>query len=313
MKAIQINAYGGVDVLELNQDVAKPVAGDGQVLVEVHAASINPFDWKVRAGYTKEYIKLDFPATMGGDFAGVVIGLGENVTNFKIGDEVYGQAAVFGEGTGAFAEFLAANVDKIAKKPKNVDFLEAASLPLVGVSALQAVETHIELKKGQKILIHGGAGGIGTIAIQLAKAMEAYVATTVSGDDTEYARSLGADEVIDYKSEVFEDRIHDFDAVFDTVGGEVTDKSFKVLKSGGSLVTMAGVPSDGLAEKYGVKVTRQNTNGNRERLTRLAELVEAGKIKPQVDKVFGLDQAKEAFTHLETGHPRGKVVLKIYD
>lgn len=311
MKAVQINSYGAVDVLEVKIDVAEPSAGEGQVLVEVYTASINPFDWKVRAGYTKEYIKLDFPATMGGDFAGVIVDLGENVTDFKVGDEVFGQGAVFGGGTGAFAEFLAASVDKIAIKPKNIDFLQAASLPLVGVSAVQAIETHIKLAKDNKILIHGGAGGIGSIAIQIAKALGVYVATTVSTRDIDYAKSLGADEVIDFKTQAFEEILTDYDAVFDTVGGEVTDKSFQVLKKGGILDTMAGVPNNELAKKYEVQVVRQNTNGNRERLTRLAELVEEEKVKPQIDKVFSIDDVKEAFTHLETGHPRGKVVLKI--
>ncbi len=311
MKAVQINSYGGVDVLEVNNDVSKPVAGEGQVLVEVYAASINPFDWKVREGYVKEYIKLQFPATMGGDFAGVVVGLGEKVSDFKVGDEVYGQAAVFAGGTGAFAEVLAASIGKIAKKPKMTNFLEAASLPLVGLSALQALETHIKLKWGQKILIHGGAGGIGTIAIQLAKALGAYVVTTVNGDDVEYVKSLGAGQVINYKNEAFEDVLSDFDAVFDTVGGETTDKSFKVLKKGAILVSMAGAPSSELAQKYGIEVIGQNTDGNSQRLNRLSEFVDGGKVKPQVDKVFSLDEAKEAFSHLEKGHLRGKVVLKV--
>lgn len=320
MKAVQINSYGGVEVLQVNGNVPKPVAGKGQVLVEVYGASINPFDWKVREGYVKDYLKLEFPATMGGDFAGKVVGLGDNAGDFKVGDEVYGQAAVFGGGTGAFAEVLAANVGKIAIKPKNIDFLQAASLPLVGVSALQALETHIELKPSQKILIHGGAGGIGTIAIQLAKALGAYVATTVSGDDTEYIRGLGADEVVDYKTQAFEEKLKDFDAVFDTVGGETSDKSFKVLRKGlpagrqgGIFVSMVGAPSSELVKKYGVVAIGQNTEGNSERLSRLTELVESGKIKPQVDKVFSIDKVKEAFSHLEKGHPRGKVVLKVRD
>lgn len=313
MKAVQINSYGGVEVLEVNQDASKPVASEGQVLVEVKAASINPFDWKVRAGYTKDYLKLDFPATMGGDFAGVVVGLGENAGDFKLGDEVFGQAAVFGGGTGAFAEFVAANIGKIAIKPKNIDFQEAASLPLVGVSALQALETHIGLKEGQKILIHGGAGGIGSIAVQVAKALGAYVATTAATRDLEFAKSLGVDEVVDFKTQKFEELLSDFDAVFDTAGGEVTDKSFKVLKKGGILVTMSGDPNMELAKSSEVEAIRQNTEGNRERLTRLAELVESGKVKPVVDKAFSLDEVKAAFTHLETGHPRGKVVLKVRD
>lgn len=313
MKAVQISSYGGVDVLEVNNDVAKPVAGEGQVLVEVYAASLNPFDWNVREGYVKDFMPLQFPATMGSDFAGIVAGAEKGTAGFKIGDEVYGQAAVYSGGSGSFAELATASVGKIAIKPKNIDFLEAASLPLVGVSALQALETHIDLKPKQKILIHGGAGGIGSIAIQLAKALGVYAATTVSTRDVDYAKSLGADEVIDFKTQAFEEILSDFDAVFDTVGKEVTDKSFTVLKKGGILVSMAGAPSSELAQKYGVVAIGQNTEGKRERLSRLEELVEAGKIKPQIDKVFPIDDVKEAFTHLEKGHPRGKVVLRVRD
>lgn len=311
MKAVQIKSYGGVGVLEINRDAARPVAGDGQVLVEIHAASINPFDWNVREGYVKDFMPLQFPATLGGDFAGIVAEAGKGATGFNIGDEVYGQAAVYSGGSGSFAEFARASVGKIAIKPKNINFLEAASLPLVGVSALQAIETHIGLKPKQSIFIHGGAGGIGSLAIQIAKAMGVYAATTVSTRDVDYAKSLGADEVIDFKTQKFEEMLSDFDAVFDTAGGEVTDKSFKVLKKGGIIVSMTGAPSNDLAKKYGVVAIGQNTDGNRERLDRLRELVESGKIKPQVDKVFAIDEVKEAFTHLETGHPRGKVVLRI--
>lgn len=311
MKAVQISSYGGVEVLEVNIEVEKPVAGEGQVLVEVYAASLNPFDWNVREGYVKDFMPLQFPATMGSDFAGIVAEAGKGAAGFNIGNEVYGQAAVYSGGSGSFAEFATASVSKIAIKPKNVDFLQAASLPLVGISALQAIETHIDLKPKQKILIHGGAGGIGSLATQIAKALGAYVVSTVSTRDVDYAKSLGADEVIDFKTQKFEEILSGFDAVFGTVGGEVTDKSFKVLKKGGIIVSMTGAPSSELGKKYGVVAIGQNTDGNRERLDRLRELVESGKIKPQVDKIFPIDEVKEAFTHLEKGHPRGKVVLKI--
>ena len=310
MKAVQIKNYGGTEVLELNKNVPKPIPAKGQVLVEVHSASINPIDWKVRAGYLKEMVPLQFPATLGGDFAGVVAEGGED-SGFKTGDQVYGQAILLNGGSGSFAQFVAANTGNTALKPKDINFLEAASLPLAGVSALQAIVDHIKLERGQKILIHGGAGGIGTIAIQLAKSLGAYVATTVASDDKDYAKSLGADEVIDYENEAFEDKLADFDAVFDTVGGETTDRSFKVLKKGGVIVSMLGAPNESLAEKYGVTAIGQNTQTNVDRLMRLAKYVEGGKIKAQVDKVFALNQVKEAFQHLEDGHPRGKVVLKI--
>lgn len=310
MKAVQINAYGGNEVIEAVDNVTKPSANDGQILVEVYAASINPFDLAVRAGYTKEMFPLKFPATLGGDFAGVVAEVGRNA-DFMVGDEVYGQAILLNGGSGSFAEFVVANAVNSAKKPANIDFVGAGSLPLAGVSALQALEDHIKLKKGDKILIHGGAGGIGSIAVQLAKAIGAYVATTVSAADVEFASGLGADGVIDYQSEDFTKKLKDFDAVFSTVDGGVVDDSFKVIKKGGVIVSMLGQPNEELAEKHGVAVIGQNTKINTDRLDRLAKYVEEGRIRAQVDKVFALDGAKEAFEHLEKGSPRGKVVLKI--
>lgn len=311
MKAVQINTYGGIDVLEINENVPKPTPSKNQVLVEVHAASINPIDYKIRAGYLKEMMPLQFPVTLGGDFAGVILELGEGVIDLKVGDSVYGSAIVLNGGSGAFAQILAANTENTSLKPKNVDFAEAAALPLTGASAIQALEEHIKIKSDQKILITGAAGGIGTIAIQLAKSLGAYVATTVGSKDIGYVKSLGADEAIDYQTQHFEELLENMDSVFDTVGGETTDRSFKVLKKGGIIVSMVGAPSAELAKEYGVVAIGQNTEGNKERLNRLTELVESSQIKPQVDKVFPIDEIREAFRHLEQGHPRGKVVLRI--
>lgn len=311
MKAAQINTYGGPEVIEINDNVSIPSAAKGQVLVEVYAASLNPVDSAIRAGYLKEMAPIQFPSTLGGNFSGVVTQLGEEVSNFKVGDEVYGQALVLNGGSGAFAEFVVSNATNTAYKPKTINHLEAASLPLVGVSAIQALEEHIKLKSGQKILIHGGSGGIGSIAIQLAKHLGAYVATTVSLDNIEFVKSLGADEAIDYKNEKFDNVLHDYDAVFDTVGGDTTDRSFKVLKRGGVIVSMHGQPNPELAKQYGVTAIGQVTDTNVNRLTRLAGLVDGGAIKPQVDKIFPLEQTKDAFEYSEKSHPRGKVVLKI--
>ncbi len=313
MKAVQINAYGGIDVLEINENAPKPNLSKNQVLVEVHSASLNPIDYKIRAGYLKEMMPLKFPATLGGDFAGVILELGEGVTDLKVGDLVYGSAIVLNGGSGAFAQNLAANEENTALKPKNVDFAQAAALPLVGASAIQALEDHIKLKNGQKILITGAAGGIGTIAIQLAKSLGAYVATTVGRKDIEYVKSLGASEVIDYQTQAFEQVLKDFDAVFDTVGGETSDKSFQVLKKGGVIVSMLGQPNAELAQKYGVTAIGQHTGTNTQHLNRLAELTDNGKIKIHIDKVFPLEETKEAFKHLEEGHPQGKVVLQVKD
>ncbi len=321
MKAVQINQYGGNEVLEINRNVPKPTPSKDQVLVEVYAASINPVDWKIREGYLKGMAPLEFPATLGGDFAGRVIELGEGVSGLKVGDEVYGSAIVLNGGSGAFAEFLVVNTSNMAHKPHYINFEEASALPLVGSSAIQALEDHIKLQNGphnafasrgkQKILIHGGAGGIGHIAIQLAKAKGAYVATTASSDDKSFVKKLGADEVIDYKTQKFEEVLKDFGAVFDTVGGETTSNSFLVLKRGGTIVSMVGQPDKELAQKYGINAIGQFTQVNRKYLTRLAELVDNGKIKVHVDKVFSLDEVKEAFRYQKEVRPRGKVVLHI--
>jgi NADPH:quinone reductase-like Zn-dependent oxidoreductase len=310
MKALQIKQYGGRDVLDLNPNAPRPAPGKGQVLVEVHAASLNPIDWKVRAGYLQEMVPLSMPATLGGDVAGVVAGVGESVAGLKVGDRVYGYPSLLAGGTGSFAQFVAAPTAAVAAAPNNLNDVESAALPLVGASAVQALEQHIKLQRGQKILIHGGGGGIGSLAIQIAKSIGAYVATTAGADDQAYVEGLGADQVIDYKKEAFEERLKDFDAVFDTVGGETTEKSFKVLKKGGVIVSMVGQPDPKLAQRYGVTAIGQLTKVTTDILKRLAQLVEAGTIKTRVAQVFPFEKAKEAFQLVEEGHPQGKVVLE---
>ncbi|OGK25345.1 hypothetical protein A3C25_06210 [Candidatus Roizmanbacteria bacterium RIFCSPHIGHO2_02_FULL_38_11] len=311
MKAVQINRYGGYEVLEINQNAPTPSIDKEQVLVKVQAASINPFDGAVRSGALQKMAPLQFPITLGGDFSGIVSEVGTDVSEYKVGDEVYGSANILSGGSGSFAEYAQVRISNMAKKPKNADFIESAALPLVGSSAVQALEEHIKLQNKQKILIHGGAGGIGHIAIQLAKALGAYVATTVSTDDMEFVKKLGADEIVDHKLQKFEEMLRDFDAVFDTVGGETTNRSFKVLKRGGVMVTMVGQPDAKLAEEYGVTAIGQGSKVNTQHLIRLAELVDAGKIKVNVDKILLLNEVKEAFKYQEEGHPRGKVALEV--
>jgi len=307
MKAAQINKYGGSEVVEINKNAPKPAVSRGQLLVEVYAAGVNPIDWKIREGY----IPLKFPATLGGDFSGVVVDIGEGVSGFKKGFEVYGYASVLGGGSGSFAEFVQADAKVMALKPKNITHMEAGALPLTGVSAWQALVDHIGLSRGKKILIHGGAGGIGSIAIQLAKHHGAYVATTVNAKDMQYVKELGADEAIDYKNQTFEDMLRDYDAVYDTVGGETYVRSFKVLRKGGIIVSMLEQPRPELIEQYGVNAIGQFTQVNTERLSKLAELVAKRVIKVHIDKTFPLEQAGEALAFLQSGHPRGKVVLKM--
>lgn len=308
MKAAQINKYGGSEVIEINPDAPVSEVNKGEVLVEVMAAGLNPVEAAIRSGFMQKFLPLKFPITVGGDFSGVVSKIGKDVTRFKIGDEVFGDANHFNGGTGSVAEFVISRVKNTCLKPKGIDYIQAASLPLAGTSVVQALEEHIKLKKGQKILIHGGGGGIGSLAIQLAKHMGAYIATTVSTADLLFVKNLGADLVIDYKRERFEEILTDFDAVFDTTRSGSVNKSFKILKKGGIIVLMANQHLDKNKE---ISVIFQQTSADAFKLKRLAELVDAKAIIPQVDKVFPLKEAGLAFEYMETGHPKGKVVVKI--
>jgi alcohol dehydrogenase len=309
MKAAQISQYGHADVIEV-VEIDKPGLTAGQVLVEVHATSINPFDTIVREGYVQQMIP-QLPVTLGGDISGIVVELGEGVTDFVLGDEVYGQANAVAGNSGAFAEFAATGANQVGKKPANLSFVEAGALPLTGESALQVITEQIKLQPGQKILIHGGAGGIGTIAIQIAKHLGAYVATTATDEGIEYVKSLGADEVIDYKTQQFEDVLEGYDAVFDTVGGETYKRSFVVLKQGGIVVSMVEQPNTELMEQYGVQATQQFTKVTTESLNELSKLIEDGVATAHVDKAYPLDQIREAFEARESGEVRGKVAIEI--
>lgn len=307
MKAAQYSQYGGPEVIKIN-DIEVPALKDSQVLVEVYAAGINPFDYRLRAGRSKDVIPLHFPITVGADFSGVVRGVISGVTEYTPGEEVYGSAIILNGGSGAMAEFAAANTKSIAPKPPDITHSQAAALVLVGVSVFQAID-QLGLGTVQKVLIHGGAGGIGSAAIQYAKHLGAYVATTARASDKDFVVGLGADEVIDFETQQFEELLHDYDAVFDTIGGEVYAKSFQILKNGGVIISMVEHPNEELAGKYGVKALMQNSLVNTESLTRLTDLIETGIITPQIDKEYSLGQVVEAFKHAETGHPRGKIVV----
>jgi alcohol dehydrogenase len=311
MKSVQIKKYGSSKVIEINQSAPEPIVSVGKVLVIVKAAGVNPIDWKIREGYMQQKIQLQFPSTLGMDLSGVIKQVGEGVSAFKQGEEVYGQAAVVTGGSGAFAEMALANADSIAHKPRNLTNTEPAALPLVGVSAWQALVENIALSKDQKILIHGGAGGIGSIAIQLAKYLGAYITTTVSTNDKQFVQEMGASQVIDYKTQNFEDILNDYDAVFDTIGGETYKRSFKVLKKGGIIVSMLEQPNLELMNQYGVKAIFQFTQVNRDRLTKLAQWVDQNNIMVNVEKTFPLDEAGNALDYLKDIHPRGKVVLTV--
>ncbi len=311
MKAVQINSYGDAGVLTVVADAPKPSAASGQVLIEVHAASLNPADSMVRSGYMQSMLKLPFPATMGFDVAGVVVSVGPGVDSPKTGDRVYGAAGAVAGGSGSFAEYATASSSRLARLPAGLTFTQGAALPLAGVSALQAIEENLKLGAGSRILIHGGAGGIGSLAIQLAKGLGAYVASTCRGGLVSFVKSLGADEVINMDEQAFQDKLKGFDAVLDTIGADIYSHSFSVLKKGGMLLTMIAQPNAELAEKFGVRTLGQFTDVNTARLERLARLVAEGKIKVQVDRVLPLAQAREAFLARETGPLRGKIVLEV--
>jgi len=306
MKAAQYSEYGGTEVLQVNE-IEPPILKDGQVLVEIKATAINPFDIKLRSGDLKDSIPLTFPVTIAGDFSGV---LSQAIGDFDQGAEVYGSALILNGGSGAAADQAAVNLVSLAVKPDALSFSQAAALVLVGVSAIQALDK-LNLIEGQKIFIHGGAGGIGSVAIQYAKYLGLYIATTIRETDKGFVTELGADETIDYEHQQFEDVIGGYDAVYDTVGGETYDRSFKVLKNGGMIISMIQQPNQELMEKFGVMALHQSTEVNSASLNRLRDVVDAGAIKPQVDREFALDEVKEAYGYLETGHPKGKVVIKI--
>lgn len=309
MKAIQYSQYGGPEVLQI-VELEKPEISENKLLIEVFAVSINPFDYKVRRGMVPG-MPDKFPITIGGDFSGKIVDCGKEIKEFQVGDSVYGQASYFSGATGSFAQYVLALPEYISLKPENLDFMQSASLPLTGASAIQAIEDHIELRKNQKILIHGGTGGIGALAVQLSKYLGAYVITTVSEKNMQQAKNLGADEVIDYKNQKFEEIVKDVDAVFNTADGTTADKSFQVLKKGGILVSMTSSFEASLAEKYAVRAVAQNSKTTTQRLKRLKELVEKNVLKPEIDKIFEFSDFREAFSYQEMSHPTGKVVLKI--
>ncbi|MRD47987.1 NADP-dependent oxidoreductase [Caenimonas koreensis] len=307
MKAAIVRAYGTkVEVA----DIAQPALLDDSLMIEVHAASVNPVDNLIRAGYLKAMMPLPLPYVVGNDVSGVVTAVGKDVSGFKVGDAVFARPQ--GMQSGTFAEFAMIKATDAALKPANLSHEQAASLPLVALTAWQALVTKGHLQSGQKVLIHAGSGGVGSIAIQLAKHLGATVATTTSSDNVAMVRALGADVVIDYKSQKFEDVVADYDLVFDTLGGATRERSYAVLKKGGSLISII-LPADtsGAAEKAGVKSEAFFMWPSGEQLAQIARLAEQGAIKPQIDKVFTLEQSQEAFDYSQSGRAKGKIVVKV--
>ncbi len=307
MKANYIEAYGGAGVVRFGE-LPAPVAGPDDVLVAVKAASVNPIDWKMREGYLKANLALKFPYVLGRDFSGIVTGKGANVRDFAVGDEVYG--VVDGMRGGGHGEIVATSQELVAKKPRSIDHIAAASLPLAAATAMIALDDTGKLKSGERVLIHGGAGAVGAIGVQFAKALGAWVAATAGSANLGRVRELGADLAIDYGAEDFSTRVADLDLVFDTVGGEVHRRSQAVLRPGGRLVYISAAPLPPGEPRAGITVTRADIRGKRPLFERLAALVDQGKIKPPVARVLQLSQAGEAYEMSRTG-VRGKIVLAV--
>jgi len=305
MKAVFIERFGGPDVLQYG-DFPDPVAGRGEVVVDVVAASVNAADWKVRAGH---YEQSTFPFVLGRDFSGVVDALGEGVTEFKPGDPVFGVCDRGQEG--AYAEKVAINAGIVARKPDGLSHVNAAAMALTGLTALNAIEDTLKLQPGETILIHGGAGGVASFAIQLAKHIGAHVITTASARNHDYVQSLGADEIIDYNAEDFAKVVSNCDAVFDTVGGDVAQRSFAVLKPGGRAAFIGSGAQAPKPNRADVTSLRPVVGRTRRHLDRIAQLYLQGAVRAPEIKLLRLSDAVKAHQLSESRHVRGKLVFQV--
>jgi len=330
MKALAIRGYKAPMAL---MDLPRPEPGPGELLVRVRAAGVNPIDYKIRDGAVKVLLPFSFPLILGTDLAGDVEAIGQGVTKFKLGDAVYSR--LDNDRIGAFAEYAVVRESAAASKPASIDYAQAASLPLVALTAWQTLIDLARLQPGQKVLIHAGSGGVGTFAIQLAKHLGAQVATTAAAKNHALVKSLGADVAIDYKKIRFETVVKDQDVVLDTQGGETLRRSFEVVKPGGVVVTIGGRPDGKFARAWGLslpfvwilgflnrkvdRLARERRvrfeylfmHASGEQLERIGALVDEGVIKPILDKVFSLDAAAEAISYVESGRAVGKVVIRV--
>ena len=307
MKAVCLERFGGPEALKVTK-LERPEPGFGEVLIHVHAASVNPVDYKTRAGQYPPVTQDSLPRVLGRDISGTVESVGEGVTHFKPGDDVY---ALLDRDHGGYTQYVALSADLCAPKPAKLDYTAAAAVPLAAITAWQGLFDQGELMPGQRVLIHGGGGGVGHFAIQLAKSRGAEVITTVSAEDKEFVQSIGADQVIDYKAEKFEEKVKDVDLVFDLVDGETQERSWQVLKDGGTLISTLSQPSSARAMEHHARVTSYMAQPNAEELQQIGKLIDEGKIRPHVEITFPLERAAEAQRRLESAHTRGKVVLQV--
>lgn len=304
MRAVAYQNYNSnIEIIE----VEKPKLQDKSVLVEVHAAGINPIDNILHAGYLQQMLELSFPHIMGYDVSGIVVEVGKDVRSVKVGDEVFARPNQ--EDAGSIAEFARIHENELAIKPKNMSHIDAASVPLAGLTAWQALVTKGNINRGDKVLIHAGSGGVGTLAIQIAKYFGAEVTTTTSSKNKDLVKSLGADLVIDYTTQSFENELSNYDLVIDAIGGDTLTKSFKVLKKGGRLVSIKGQDTENLSKEYGVNFEWFFMSPDGEMLTEIASLISQGTIKTVIDSTYSMKQAPEAFELLAKGRAKGKIVI----
>jgi NADPH:quinone reductase-like Zn-dependent oxidoreductase len=304
MRAVRLHAFGGPDVLKI-EETPRPEPKSGEVLIRVHGAGVNPVDWKIREGYTNHKL----PLVPGWDVAGVIEKVGPGVTSLKPKDEVYGYFDL--SRNGAYADYVAVPAEEVALKPKSLDFTKAAAVPLAALTAWQGLFDVGGLKPGQKVLIHAAAGGVGSFAVQFAKWKGAHVIGTASGRNVQFVRELGADEVIDYTKTAFEEAVDNVDLVFDTMGGETQKRSWQVLKKGGILVSILGQPPQKDADAWGVRQASFVVKPDAAELDQIADLIDLGDVKPVVETVLPLSDARKAQELSQTGHTRGKIVLEV--
>jgi NADPH:quinone reductase-like Zn-dependent oxidoreductase len=308
MKAVRIHNYGGPEVLQY-EDAPRPKPQAGEVLIGVHAAGVNPIDWKVREGHMKDFWPHKFPLVLGWDSSGVVKGLGEGVSRFRIGDEVYGLPDPTRDG--AYADYIVVRESELALKPKSLHHIRAAAVPLGGLTAWQAFFDTAHLQPGQRVLIHAGSGGVGHFAVQLANWKGAHVFATASTKNQDLLRELGVDEPIDYTRQRFEDIARKIDIVLDTLGGETQERSWSVLKKGGILVSLVQPPSAEKAKELGVRGALLGSQPNGAQLTEIAKIIDSGKLAPIIDRIFPLSEARRAHELSQSGHTRGKIALRV--
>lgn len=306
-KAVRIHRFGGPEVLQLD-DITIPAPEDDQLIIRVHAASVNPVDYKIRQGGYPRIKQDQLPVVLGRDASGVVETCGPSLHTLKPGDPVY---TLIGSDRGTYSELLLLNRAEAVPKPQALDHEHAAAVPLAAMTAWQGLFDQGRLQASQRVLIHGGAGGVGHLAVQFAKAKGAHVITTVSGQDIDFVRGLGADQAIDYKAERFEDAVRDIDLVFDLIAGETQRRSWSVLKPGGALVSTLQQPDEATAQQHRVRATNYMAHPDADQLGEVGRLIDQRKVRVHVDRVFPLAEVQQAQRHVESEHVRGKVVLRV--